>query len=190
MILSSRALFLLFTTKRRWWWDSMSRKITKESRGYRFLEHMTDAEIEAYGSTLEEAFENAAKALEDTMVDIATIEPLHEENIKVEGTDKYELLYEWLESLIVKQETEGMLYSRFECKIFSKTNQKENQNNNNNNESSLSNVNHFYLEARAAGEKFDPRKHEQKTAIKAPTYHDMTIYQQNSQVTLKFLLDL
>ncbi|MGI0036609.1 MAG: archease, partial [Nitrososphaera sp.] len=35
--------------------------------GYRFLDHMTDALIEAYGSTLEEAFENAGKALSDTM---------------------------------------------------------------------------------------------------------------------------
>jgi hypothetical protein len=37
--------------------------------GYRFLDHMTDAVIEAYGTTLEEAFENAAKALCDTMID-------------------------------------------------------------------------------------------------------------------------
>jgi SHS2 domain-containing protein len=40
--------------------------------GYRFLDHMTDAIIEAYGSTLEEAFENAAKALCDTMIDLKT----------------------------------------------------------------------------------------------------------------------
>ncbi len=147
--------------------------------GYRFLEHMTDAEIEAYGSDLEEAFENAAKALEDTMVDIKTISPLINENIKVDGDNKEELLYNWLESLIIKQDTETMLYSKFDCKV------------------SKSRSGRFKLDARVSGEKFDPKKHEQKTAIKAPTYHEMVIRENvlaknnpRRHVTLRFLLDL
>jgi len=36
---------------------------------------MTDAVIEAYGTTLEETFENAAKALCDTMIDLKTVRP-------------------------------------------------------------------------------------------------------------------
>ncbi|MDG6921956.1 MAG: archease, partial [Nitrososphaerota archaeon] len=40
------------------------------------------------------------------------------------------------------------------------------------------------------GEKFDPTKHEQKTAIKAPTYHDMKILQRENGVSMRFLLDL
>jgi SHS2 domain-containing protein len=147
--------------------------LNAEAKGYRFLEHMTDAEIEAYGSTLDEAFEKAGEALEDTMVDIDTIRPEIEERIKVEGKDMQELLYEWLESLIVKQDIEGMLYSKFACKIS-----KEKKG--------------VTLEATVSGEKFDPERHESKTAIKAPTYHDMSIEENldRRRVTLRFLLDL
>lgn len=132
---------------------------------------MTDAEIEAYGSTLEESFENAAKALEDTMVDIRTIRTQIKDQIKVDGLDKKELLYQWLEALIIKQDTEGMLYSKFDCKISEKENG-------------------FTLESTVSGEKFDPKIHEERTAIKAPTYHEMSIIEGPRRVTLKFLIDL
>jgi SHS2 domain-containing protein len=142
-----------------------------EGIGYRFLEHITDAEIEAYGSNLEEAFENAGKALEDTMVDIEEIRPNREELIKVEGKDLQELLYEWLESLIAKQDTDGMLYSKFFCKISRRKKD-------------------FVLEARVSGEKFDPERHEQKTAIKAPTFHQMMIIEKSIPIKIHFILDL
>jgi SHS2 domain-containing protein len=150
-----------------------SRNLSAGAEGYRFLEHMTDAEIEAYGSTLEEAFENAGRAVEDTMVDIKTIYPKVEQQIKLEGKDLQELLYEWLDSLIFKQDTEQMIYSKFICKISQ-------------------GKKGFTLEATVSGEKFDPTKHEERTAIKAPTYHDMVIDENRNQgrVTLRFLLDL
>ena len=149
----------------------ISPKLSAEAKGYRFLEHITDAEIEAYGSTLEKAFENAGKALEDTMVDIKTIRPKSEEHIKVEGKDMQELLYAWLESLIAKQDTDGMVYSKFDCKI-----------------SRGKNV--FTLEATVSGEKFDLKRHEEKTAIKAPTFHQMTINENSIPIKIHFILDL
>jgi protein archease len=132
---------------------------------------MTDAKIEAYGSSLEEAFENAAHALEDTMVDIKKIKPKIESKVVVEGSDKESLLYSWLESLIAKQDTENMLYSKFTCKISKASGG-------------------FKLVAKIWGEKFDPKRHEQKTAVKAPTFHEMNIEEGKRQTTLRFLLDL
>jgi SHS2 domain-containing protein len=64
-----------------------------------------------------------------------------------------------------------MLFSKFSCKVSKKTNG-------------------FDLTAVVSGEKFDPKKHEQKTAIKAPTYHGMKIVQDKNGVTMRFLLDL
>ncbi|MGI0081234.1 MAG: archease [Nitrososphaerales archaeon] len=138
---------------------------------YRLLDHTTDAEIESYGSTLEEAFENAAFALEDTMVDVASIRPEIEEQIMIRAKDKEALLYSWLEALIIKQDTENMLFSKFSCKI--------------------SDINKgFQLDAKIFGEKFAPKIHEQKSAIKAPTYHGMKIVEGHQRTTLRFLLDL
>jgi SHS2 domain-containing protein len=140
--------------------------------GYRMLEHMTDAEIEAYGETLEQAFENSALALENTMVDVSSIKKLKREKIAVKGEDLESLLYSWLEALVNRQDIDGMLYSEAKCTI-SRTGEKK-----------------YRLQAIVAGEKFDPKIHEQKTAIKAPTYHDMKIEQRQGSVTIRFLLDL
>jgi SHS2 domain-containing protein len=141
------------------------------SRGFRFLEHTTDAEIEAFGKDLEEAFENAARAVEETMVDLLSIEPVEQRKIAVKGKDVESLLYSWIESLILLQETEGLLFSKFVCRI------------------SEDNAG-FELRATATGEKFSQKKHEEKTAIKAPTFHDMKIIQSNNGVTMRFLVDL
>ncbi len=139
--------------------------------GFRYLEHITDAEIEAYGRNLEEAFVNAARATEDTMVAIDSIRATEERKIELEANDAESLLYSWLEELISLQDTESLLFSKFECKISKEQDV-------------------LKLAAQIFGEKFDPRRHEQKTAIKAPTYHRMKIIQEEKLVTLRFILDL
>ena len=143
----------------------------QEKEGFRFLEHTTDLEIEAFGKTLEEAFENAGKAIEDTMVDLRSIDSVEEKEITVQGKDLETLLYSWIEVLITLQEIEGLLFSKFSCKLS-----KDNAG--------------YSMHAILGGEKFSPGKHEQKTAIKAPTFHQMKIVQETDQVILRFLVDL
>lgn len=152
-------------------WGLAREKTERSVPGFRFLEHTTDAEVEAYGKELSESFVNAALATEETMVDLRSIKPKTRRSIKVFGKDLESLLYNWLESLISLQDTDGMLFSKFSCKI-SKVKMG------------------FGLSATAIGEKYDPKKHEQKTAIKAPTYHGMKIVQDKKGVTMRFLLDL
>jgi SHS2 domain-containing protein len=139
--------------------------------GFRFLEHMTDAEIEAYGKDINEAFENAGKAVEDLMVDLASISPVEERMVELESKDLGSLLYQWIESLISLQDSEGMLFSKFDCDV-SRIPEK------------------YTLRAKLFGEKFDAKKHEQKTAVKAPTFHDMKISEREGNVTMRFLVDL
>ena len=61
--------------------------------GFRFLEHTTDAEIEVYGRNLDESFENAGLATEETMVSLSSISSKEERTIKVAGEDLESLLY-------------------------------------------------------------------------------------------------
>jgi len=128
--------------------------------------------VAAYGKTLEEAFENAAYATFEVMTEADKIEPKIEENIEVEGYDEQALLYNWLESLIIKFDTTGRLYSRFKIDKIEKT--KEG----------------FRLKAKVWGEQYNPEKHPQKVGIKAVTYHRMEIIKKPEQVTLKFILDI
>ena len=144
----------------------------KGDRGYQFLEHTADAYVAAYGKDLAKAFENAAVAMFDVMTEVEKVDPLTEDHIEANGDDEQELLYSWLEALLVKSEINGMLYSKFE----------------------VSELNHdsngFRLKAKIWGEKFDAKRHLQKVGIKAITYHRMEIVKAPRKVTLKFILDI
>ena len=139
---------------------------------FEFLEHTADILIAAHGQTLEEAFENAALAMFEVMTDTTKINPTQEDTVEVETEDEYALLYSWLESLLVKFEVNGMLYSKF--KIASLEDAPEG----------------FKLKANVWGEKYTAEKHPQKVAVKAVTYHRMEIIKEIDKVTLEFILDI
>jgi SHS2 domain-containing protein len=143
-----------------------------EHKRYEFLEHTADAYIATYGENLAEAFENAAVAMFDVMTEVKTVAPRLEESVTAEGEDKYSLLYSWLEALLIKFETNHMLYSKFKILEITRTG------------SGLE------LAARIWGEKFNAKKHVQKVGVKAITYHRMEIIEEPGRVTLKFILDI
>lgn len=134
------------------------------------MDHMTDAVIEAHGSTLEESFEYAAMGLTNTMVDLDSVEQRMELNISAKGHDKYSLLFDWLDKVMLLLVADGIVLSKFKVKISS-------------------NGDHL-LEAVASGEKLDLDRHKYKVEIKAVTYHEMLIREDGSGVTVRFLLDL
>ncbi|HYA77609.1 MAG TPA: archease [Verrucomicrobiae bacterium] len=139
---------------------------------FEFLEHTADVYIRARGKTMEEAYENAALAMFEVMTDTDKIAQMQEETLEVEAEDQYALLYSWLEALLVKFETENMIYSKFQV-----TNWKETDEN-------------FKFKAKIWGEKFDPKKHPQRVGVKAVTYHRMVIIRERDQVLLEFILDI
>jgi SHS2 domain-containing protein len=138
--------------------------------GYRFLDHMTDAVIEAYGETLEEAFEYAAKGVNDTMVELKTVRPDREIRIAAEGHDLYSLLFDWLDKVMLTLLADGIVMSEFLVKIRRNSG--------------------YLLEGVAKGEKLDLDRHRYKVEIKAVTYHEMEIRQEKGKSTVRFLLDL
>lgn len=138
--------------------------------GYRFLDHMTDAVIEAYGETLEESFENAAKGVNDTMVDLKTVRPDREIRIAAEGHDLYSLLFDWLDKVMLLLVVDGIVMSEFSVKIKQE--------------------NGYSLEGVAKGEQLNLDRHRYKVEIKAVTYHEMEIKQEKGKASVRFLLDL
>ena len=139
---------------------------------FRFLEHTADAYIEAYGASLEEAFENAAAAMTDVMTELEKVEAKTEESFVVEAQDEPALLYSWLEELLLEFELNDKLYSRFEVSCIEETSEG------------------VRLRAKAWGEKYDPERHLSKVGIKAATYHQMEILKEPKSVTLRFILDI
>jgi SHS2 domain-containing protein len=139
---------------------------------FEFLEHTADVYVRAHGVTMQEAYENAALAMFETVTNTAKVAQKEEETLTVEAEDQYALLYNWLEALLVNSETKGMLYSKFQITEWTET------------------ADQFKITAHVWGEKFNPKRHPQKVAVKAVTYHRMVIIHEKEKVVLEFILDI
>lgn len=137
---------------------------------YRYLEHMTDAFIEVTAQTLEAAFETAGMAVVDTILDIKSVEKKTERKIETRAKDLNNLLYSWLEEIIILTITEGYAASSFLVHINKSAGE-------------------YVLDATMNGEDLDFEKHHFKLEIKAPTFHLMEI-KQEKPIVMRFLLDL
>jgi len=138
---------------------------------FEFLEHTADVYIAAYGSSLEEAFENAALATTAVMSDVDKIKAKTVAEVKLEAFDEEALLYLWIEEILVRFDLREELFSYF--KVFGIKECGEG----------------LTLEAEIRGETFDPARHPQKLGVKAVTYYRMEIRKRPGNVTLRFVLD-
>ena len=90
----------------------MNTKITNiHMEKYRFLEHTADIKFQAFGKTLDEAFENSALAMFNTMYEDKIAEKI-KKKIKVSGNDFENLLYNFLEEFLVLLDSEGFFLSK------------------------------------------------------------------------------
>jgi len=136
---------------------------------YKYLEHATDAFIEVRAKNLEEAFSVAGKSVVETIIDSNNIQEIEEKNIKVKGRTLLNLLYNWLEDIIIITITDGFAIKNFSVKI------KKNK--------------EYQIISNISGEKLDIKKHNFKVEIKSPTFHLMEI-EENDEITMRYLLDL
>ncbi len=141
------------------------------TQGYKFLPHTTDAFIESVGATFGAALENAGLALFDTLCDLSSVAHELHDVIAVEGLDELELVYNWLEALLLKFELERKVYSKLRVSVSKEPRS-------------------FRLRAHAYGEFFDRRKHGAKVEVKAVTYHRMEVSRRERLVVVRFILDL
>ena len=136
---------------------------------YRFLDHATDAIIEVEGKDLKEAFAVTADAVINLTLDQDKVEEKQTKEFLAQGKDLHYLLFSWLEEIPFILITEGFAIKRIEFEIEKKDTYK--------------------ISAKAFGEVLDLKKHNFKVEIKAPTFYDMEIRNENT-VYMRFLLDL
>jgi len=136
---------------------------------YKFLDHATDAFIEVTAKDLKEAFLVTANAVINLTLDQDNVEEKDQKKIIAQGKDLRYLLFSWLEEVTFVLITEGFAIKRIELEI------QENKG--------------YKIIAKAYGEPLDFLKHNFKVEIKAPTFYEMKI-EQNNGVFMRFLLDL
>jgi len=137
---------------------------------YELLDHEADIGIRGYGNTIEEAFENGAKAMFSVMIDLDEVNPQKNVEIKCEAPDLETLFIEWLNELLTKKDIEEMSFSEFKVEI---------------------NKNDLYtLKGVASGERFDQKKHKPKIEVKAATYSGLKIGKKDEKIYIQCVVDV
>eukprot|EP01107_Rhizomastix_libera_P011720 TRINITY_DN29350_c0_g1_i1.p1 TRINITY_DN29350_c0_g1~~TRINITY_DN29350_c0_g1_i1.p1 ORF type:complete len:142 (+),score=23.10 TRINITY_DN29350_c0_g1_i1:1-426(+) len=123
--------------------------------GYEYLDHPADVIVHGFGGTVSASFEQAVLAMFNYMAPLQGIQALHRNEVHVDGHDLDSLLYNLMDEFFMMYATEYFICSKVVITDIDMTN--------------------FTISAYGEGEKFDPKRHEQGTEIKAITMHNMHI---------------
>ena len=141
--------------------------------GYRFLDHTADVSVEIRGRSLEEAFEQTAYSLMETITpSFRSFSPSTEEIIKIEAEDKEALLFDFLTEFLYLFDVKELIFNKIKIQPIKKRQDK------------------YHLEAVAYGDKFDKTKHEPGTEVKAITYSYMKIEEKKKYVKINIVFDI
>ena len=121
---------------------------------------------------MEEAFSQAGLALFEIMLDTENVHPKTNEDIQTSGHDEKELLYNYLEELLLLFEIKHLALGDFTVSSITPTQDE------------------IRLKGKTSGEPYDRARHNGKVEVKGITYHLMEIAKHPAKVTVRFLLDL
>ncbi|HVL48891.1 MAG TPA: archease [Candidatus Thermoplasmatota archaeon] len=124
------------------------------ARGFEHVDHTADLAIHAWGATLGEAFEEAARGLFAYMTEMETARPVGAFRFVLAETTPERLLHAWLETLLFHHQRDLLVFSRFRCDVA---------------------PDGLSLEGVAEGEAYAAERHGPIHEVKAVTYHDMRI---------------
>ena len=140
-----------------------------------YLEHMTDAHVRCKGKTLAESFQYSAKGLVNLMYDINSVEKKHKIPLFAEGFDLENLLFDWLEKVLLLLLIDKIILSEFYIDIYFNKQ-----------------LNKYNIEGYGEGDYIDTNKHDLKVEIKGITYHEMKIFkeQNKDKFIVEYIVDL
>jgi SHS2 domain-containing protein len=142
--------------------------MSKHPRGsFEFIDHTADVGILVTAPTPEGMFETAALAFTELVTKVDSLNLRLERKFRLHEDDMETLLVTWLQELLYLLDTEDLVFGRFQVKLQ---------------ESSL--------EATAWGDVFDPEIHPMKTEIKAVTYHQLEVEQNDQGWQARVIFDI
>jgi SHS2 domain-containing protein len=120
---------------------------------YETFEHTADLGLRVRAADLDTLFAEAAEALFSAIVeDRDSVKPLHRHDVRLAGDDKAFLLFDWLNELLYRFDSEHCLFSRFEVHLEGGD-----------------------LRGSAWGEPLDRSRHVLDHEVKAITYHHLRV---------------
>jgi SHS2 domain-containing protein len=135
------------------------------------VEHTADVGIEVRAATLEALFVDAAAGFCDVITEMALIGGGEERPFEVDAAGLDLLLVAWLEELLFRFETTGVLYARGEASVEGKGES-------------------WSLRARMRGERFDAARHPLRVQVKAVTYHGLEVARDEQGWRARVIFDI
>jgi len=132
-----------------------------------YIEHTSDIGIRASGKTLEEALENLGYGVVNLWLEDGG-ELIEEREIEINADTKEDLVVAFVNELIYLLEGERFL--TLKCKVLKLTDN--------------------HLKVSLKGERFSPEKHKLAIQIKACTYHNLKVEQNEDDCLIEVILDV
>ena len=131
---------------------------------FQLIEHTADTGLVAYGSSLAEAFANAAYGLFSIMAELDKVRAVESRPAAVSAGDAEGLLFNWINHLIYIFDVDYIIFKRFDITEFTEHN----------------------LKATCWGETYDPSRHQLKLGVKSATYHMLKVDRDKKRVQVIF----
>ena len=140
---------------------------TNPQGSFQFIDHTADVGMLVKADTLEGMFETAALGFTELITRVDSLKCLIQRQFKLQEEDIETLLVSWLQELLYLLDTEDLIFGRFQV-----------------------NLKDLALEATAWGEVFDPAMHTMKTEIKAVTYHQLEVVEDDQGWKAQVIFDI
>jgi len=148
-----------------------SGKVAEKPVKYEYLDHTADVQLHAWGDDLKEAFEQVATAMFGYMTELSSIDIARTVEVTAEGDDMIGLLFHFLdEFLFLMCDDPYFIVKEVEILEFDKDN--------------------FKIRAVGRGEDFDLEKHPQGTEVKAITYSNMQVHDNDDKHEVYVIIDI
>jgi SHS2 domain-containing protein len=136
---------------------------------YRLTKHQSELAVRVVGDSQADLFVNSALALFDVMVaDMDKIENKERLPLEVEGSDRDDLMINWVRELLYLYQGSGYLIKEFLIREVKDT----------------------VVKADVGGEKIDPDRHEIKQEITAVAFHKSRMEKTGNQWTAHLIFEL
>lgn len=135
---------------------------------YETFEHTADIGLRVRAVELSDLFADAARGLFSIVVEnLDDVRPLQHVDFEIPGREKDLLLFDWLNELLYRFETDRLLFCEFHPTISDTG-----------------------LTARALGEVADERRHRLSHEVKAITYHQLAVEHTPAGWAAQVILDI
>ncbi len=138
---------------------------------YAFFSHTGDVGVQVHADSLDALFADAALALTDTVTDRRLVTGARQTAVELRSTAVDLLLIDWLNELIFRFDTEGLLIA---CARVVVTGGGDD----------------WTVRGTVEGETIDAGRHSVKTVVKAATYHALEVTRSRSEWRATFVLDV